>query len=60
MAAVDETDDPRRAKYATPIQNLYMCGQGTHPGPGVTSLPGWNGGNAALEHLNARTIPASV
>lgn len=45
---------PGEAKYATPLQGLYLCGQGTHPGPGVTGLPGWNGGRAALERLNAR------
>lgn len=49
---------PDEDKYATPIENLYMCGQGTHPGPGVTSLPGWNGGQAALERLNQRSMPA--
>jgi phytoene dehydrogenase-like protein len=43
---------PDESKYATPLTNLLMCGQGTHPGPGVTSLPGWNGGGAALERLN--------
>lgn len=41
-------------KFATPIAGLYLCGQGTHPGPGVTGIPGWNGAQAALEHLNAR------
>lgn len=46
---------PGEDKFATPLQNLYLCGQGTHPGPGVTSLPGWNGGGVALERLNART-----
>jgi len=49
---------PGEAKYSTPLKNLYMCGQGTHPGPGVSSLPGWNGGNAALERLNARALSA--
>ena len=43
---------PDESKYATPLNNLFMCGQGTHPGPGVTGLPGWNGGHEALERLN--------
>lgn len=28
--------------YRTPIKGLYMCGSGTHPGGGVTGLPGMN------------------
>jgi phytoene dehydrogenase-like protein len=34
------------ARYSTPIQNLYLCGSGTHPGVGLT---GASGGNAARE-----------
>jgi phytoene dehydrogenase-like protein len=36
------------AKYRTPLQGLYLCGAGTHPGGGVT---GANGRNAAREVL---------
>lgn len=28
------------ARYATPIRNLFMCASGTHPGGGVTGIPG--------------------
>ncbi|GAC1428813.1 MAG: NAD(P)/FAD-dependent oxidoreductase [Terriglobales bacterium] len=35
-------------RYRTPIQNLYLCGSGTHPGAGLT---GGSGGNAAREIL---------
>ena len=28
------------AEYATPIEKLYMCGSGTHPGGGVMAAPG--------------------
>ena len=28
------------AKYKTPIQNLWMCGSGTHPGGGIMGAPG--------------------
>src|SRR5579872_3114764 len=38
------------ARYATPIQNLYLCGSGTHPGAGLT---GGSGANAAREILKA-------
>jgi phytoene dehydrogenase-like protein len=34
------------ARYRTPIQNLYLCGNGTHPGAGLT---GGSGANAARE-----------
>jgi phytoene dehydrogenase-like protein len=36
------------ARYRTPIQNLYFCGSGTHPGAGLT---GGSGANAAREIL---------
>jgi phytoene dehydrogenase-like protein len=38
------------ARYRTPIQNLYLCGSGTHPGAGLT---GGSGANAAREILKA-------
>jgi phytoene dehydrogenase-like protein len=28
------------ADYRTPVQNLYQCGSGTHPGGGITGAPG--------------------
>jgi phytoene dehydrogenase-like protein len=37
------------ARYRTPIENLYLCGSGTHPGAGLT---GGSGANAAREILN--------
>jgi phytoene dehydrogenase-like protein len=36
------------ARYRTPIQSLYLCGSGTHPGTGLT---GGSGANAAREIL---------
>jgi phytoene dehydrogenase-like protein len=32
---------PGWARYHTPIDNLYLCGSGTHPGGGLTGLPGY-------------------
>jgi len=32
---------PGWSRYRTPIRNLYLCGSGTHPGGGVTGLPGY-------------------
>jgi phytoene dehydrogenase-like protein len=39
------------AKYRTPIEGLYLCGSGTHPGGGVTGLPGWNASREILKDL---------
>jgi phytoene dehydrogenase-like protein len=39
------------ADYRTPIEGLYQCGSGTHPGGGVTGAPGHN---AAREILRDR------
>ena len=32
---------PGFGRYATPIDGLFLCGPGTHPGPGVMGGPGW-------------------
>jgi phytoene dehydrogenase-like protein len=42
---------PGYAQYRGPIKGLYMCGSGTHPGGGVTGIPGHN---AAREILKDR------
>jgi phytoene dehydrogenase-like protein len=36
------------SQYRTPIEGLYLCGAGAHPGGGVTGAPGHN---AALQAL---------
>src|SRR5882762_9984305 len=38
------------ARYRTPIEKLYLCGSGTHPGAGLT---GGSGANAAREIVKA-------
>jgi phytoene dehydrogenase-like protein len=38
------------ARYQTPIERLYLCGNGTHPGTGLT---GASGANAAREIAKA-------
>lgn len=38
------------ARYQTPIERLYLCGNGTHPGTGLT---GGSGANAAREIMKA-------
>jgi phytoene dehydrogenase-like protein len=39
------------ADYRGPIAGLYMCGSGTHPGGGVTGLPGHNAAREILRDL---------
>jgi phytoene dehydrogenase-like protein len=39
---------PRWARYRTPIDGLYLCGAGTHPGGGVTGAPGYNSAHAIM------------
>ncbi|MFZ1917468.1 MAG: NAD(P)/FAD-dependent oxidoreductase [Terriglobales bacterium] len=38
------------ARYKTPIERLFLCGSGTHPGTGLT---GGSGANAAREIIKA-------
>ena len=33
---------PELGQYRTPISNVYLCGSGSHPGPGVSFMPGRN------------------
>lgn len=37
------------AQYASEIDGLYLCGAGTHPGGGLTGLPGRNAARAILK-----------
>jgi phytoene dehydrogenase-like protein len=42
------------ANYRGPIPGLYMCGSGTHPGGGVSGLPGHNAAREILRDLKRR------
>jgi phytoene dehydrogenase-like protein len=44
------------AKYRTPITGLYLCGAGTHPGGGVTGLPGANAAREILKDFKSRRV----
>ena len=39
---------PECAHYRTPIEGLYLCGSGVHPGGGVMGAPGHNAAKALL------------
>ncbi len=42
---------PGWARYATPVDGLYLCGAGAHPGGGVTGAPGYNAARRVLADL---------
>jgi phytoene dehydrogenase-like protein len=44
---------PGWAQYRTPIQNLYLCGAGAHPGGGVMGAPGKNAARAIIKDWKA-------
>jgi phytoene dehydrogenase-like protein len=39
---------PQLAHYATPIEGLWLCGPGTHPGGGIAGASGYNCARAIL------------
>jgi phytoene dehydrogenase-like protein len=42
------------ADYRTPVAGLYLCGAGTHPGGGVSGIPGHNAAREVLRDLRKR------
>ncbi|MCU0977331.1 MAG: NAD(P)/FAD-dependent oxidoreductase [Steroidobacteraceae bacterium] len=42
------------AAYRGPLRGLYMCGSGTHPGGGVSGLPGRNAARTILRDLGRK------
>ena len=42
---------PALARYRTPIEGLYLCGPGMHPGGGVSGVPGYNAARVILRSL---------
>jgi phytoene dehydrogenase-like protein len=40
---------PLLAQYATPVEGLYLCGAGTHPGGGVMGACGHNAAQRVLK-----------
>jgi phytoene dehydrogenase-like protein len=44
------------AQYRTPIRRLYLCGAGTHPGGGVTGLPGANAARELLQDFRGGVL----
>jgi phytoene dehydrogenase-like protein len=42
------------AQYRTPIDGLFLCGAGTHPGGGITAAPGHNAAREIIRALKRR------
>ncbi len=42
---------PSWGRYRTPIDGLYLCGSGTHPGGGISGAPGRNAARQVLADL---------
>ena len=40
---------PGASRYRAPVSGLYLCGAGTHPGGGVTGVPGFNAAREILK-----------
>lgn len=40
---------PECSRYRTPVEGLYLCGSGSHPGGGVMGAPGHNAAKALLK-----------
>ncbi|HMT04555.1 MAG TPA: NAD(P)/FAD-dependent oxidoreductase [Solirubrobacterales bacterium] len=48
---------PDMAQYSTPVDGLYLCGAGTHPGGGVTAASGHNAAQKILKDRRAARLP---
>ncbi|MER9594125.1 NAD(P)/FAD-dependent oxidoreductase [Mesorhizobium sp. M0244] len=44
------------AQYRGPLRNLYMCGSGSHPGGGVTGVPGHNAAREIIKDFRKRRL----
>ncbi|MBA2564858.1 MAG: NAD(P)/FAD-dependent oxidoreductase [Gemmatimonadetes bacterium] len=51
---------PGWARYRTPIDGLYLCGSGTHPGGGVMGAPGYNAAREILRDARRRKLRERV
>lgn len=45
---------PGWSRYRTPIDSLYLCGSGTHPGGAITGLPGYYAAKTVLRNMTRK------
>jgi beta-carotene ketolase (CrtO type) len=53
---------PELSSYRGPISNVYLCGAGSHPGAGISMLPGRNAAQVIFRDLSidfAKALAAS-
>ena len=48
------------ADYRSPIKGLYLCGSGSHPGGGVTGIPGHNAAREILADFRRGRVPRAA
>jgi beta-carotene ketolase (CrtO type) len=48
---------PTLSGYRTPLDGLFLTGAGTHPGGGVTGMPGRNAAGVVLAELGIARLP---
>jgi len=51
---------PGYGDYRTPVEGLYLCGGGTHPGGGVMGVPGRNASTVVLKDVRRGRIADRV
>ena len=49
---------PEMGDYRSPVANVYLCGSGSHPGPGVSMAPGRNAAQVICSDLDLDFQPA--
>jgi beta-carotene ketolase (CrtO type) len=42
---------PGYSQYRTDVENMFICGSCTHPGPGVSTAPGYNAARVIIQNL---------
>jgi beta-carotene ketolase (CrtO type) len=57
---LDLRPSPSLSRYSTPIAGLYLSGAGTHPGGGVTGIPGRNAAQALLREIGMKREKRSL
>lgn len=50
---------PGWSRYRTPIEGLYLCGAGTHPGGGINGASGYNSAREILRDVKQTGRPAT-